>query len=97
MFDQANDLFNKVQDILEQRGDDVAIDGTRKILRFAQQLAKKYPDDFDQYATYDVITMSTPTFDDKTPDRRPVTKFDFPGDDSVMKFLQEYRRELLSS
>jgi len=96
-FDQAKDLFNKIQDILEQRGSNAATDGTRRILGFAQQLAKKYPDDFDLYVTYHAITFSTPPFDDKIPDRRPVTKLDFPEDDSVMKYLQKYRRELLSS
>ena len=59
--------------------------GTRKFVEayidFSNRLKEKYPD-YDRRRAYHALIMST------MPDRTDVIEEDFPGEDSVVEFLQ---------
>lgn len=58
-----------------------------EITHFADGLRKRHPD-WEQYELYHALISSTP--------HGPCEKHDFPGDDSVMKFIQELKTKYSS-
>ena len=54
-----------------------------KMVAFAEQLREHYPDSYSKYRLYHTLIQSTPKAEN------PPTMFDFPGNDSIEKFINE--------
>ncbi len=54
-----------------------------KITEFAQKLQREYPEEFSNYLLYHLVANSTPN------KQNPPALFDFPGENSVQKFIEE--------
>src|SRR3989338_6180878 len=93
LFDRIKALADEISTKIEKGfGEEAATNFFKDGLRFAQELARKHPDTFDLYASYHVLTHSSPPYE-AVPGRRAVTRGDFPGEDSVEKFLENHRRQ----
>lgn len=52
-----------------------------KVVEFSNEIKKKYPD-YEKYLAYHILIGSTPDYEN-------IDEFDFPKEDSVLKFVKE--------
>lgn len=77
--------------IEKKDGEEAATSAYKETLQFARELKQKHPDTCETYAAYHALIRSTPNYEPMF-GRAAVTNGDFPGDDSVLKFLTNLRR-----
>lgn len=65
-------------------GEDMAIEANNRICDITDKLEDKYPD-AEEYRLYHVLAGSSP--------RGDCPKFDFPGDDSIVKTVEDLYNE----
>lgn len=74
-------LIRELKDmVLEASADADVIGKYNKIVDFADHLLQKYPDARSHQLFHVLIGSTTPN---------PLAQFDFPGDDSIEKFIKE--------
>jgi|GEM_PF-3249134 len=84
---EAKEFMENVAEMRNVLGERLGIGAFNYFMEFARALSEKYKDSYMKTASWHAMCGSTPW------GGWDITALDFPGEDSVVKFLQEFELE----